>query len=236
MSHHLFTIKSRNTKTGPIPVTTSDRNTCPNTCPLINAGCYASNSHLGVLWDKLTRTPVGKPFKHGRATITPQSFDHLITVVESLPAGQLWRHNQAGDLPHKNGTIDTKALRALTRANAGKRGFTYTHHIPTPINAKAIKRANDKGFTINLSANNPTHADTLAALKIAPIVTLLPAETHGQKTIKSPAGRTIVVCPATYRDDITCKSCELCQRQRQTIVGFPAHGATKTKASHIAKG
>ena len=31
--------------------------------------------------------------------------------------------------------------------------------------------------------------------------------------------------PATQRDDVSCATCQLCQRPRDTIVGFPAHGS-----------
>jgi len=50
----------------------------------------------------------------------------------------------------------------------------------------------------------------------------------------TPAGRKVVVCPATIRDDVSCASCQLCQRQRDFIIGFPAHGTSKKKASAIA--
>ena len=40
----------------------------------------------------------------------------------------------------------------------------------------------------------------------------------------TPAGRRIAICPATY-SDATCKSCGVCARVRDTVIGFPAHGA-----------
>ncbi len=80
--------------------------------------------------------------------------------------------------------------------------------------------------------NSPAHADTLADLGIAPVVTVLPDTVQGNAELHTPAGRRIVVCPATYRDDVTCASCQLCQRaNRTTIVGFPAHGQSRAKAS-----
>jgi hypothetical protein len=158
-----------------------------------------------------------------------------------LPAGTLWRHNQAGDLPGKGDRIDRRALHALVKANRGRRGFTYTHK---PIdgrhstaNTVAIAAANEAGFTINLSADNLAEADTLADAGIGPVVVVLPAEVHGNINVKTPAGRRVTVCPATYRDDVACIDCQLCQRQqRKTIVGFPAHGTAKRKASPIAAG
>jgi hypothetical protein len=44
---------------------------------------------------------------------------------------------------------------------------------------------------------------------------------------RTPAGRRVVVCPATQRDDVSCDTCQLCARQRDAIVGFPAHGTRK---------
>jgi hypothetical protein len=57
------------------------------------------------------------------------------------------------------------------------------------------------------------------------VVVVLPSTTTANTT--TPKGRTVVVCPATIRDDISCASCQLCQRQRSVIVGFPAHGTRK---------
>ena len=84
----------------------------------------------------------------------------------------------AGDLISDGVTIDAKKLRQLAEANKGKRGFTYTHHdiFNNPANKKAIRAANAAGFTVNLSGNNPSHADQLADENAGPVVTLLPVE------------------------------------------------------------
>lgn len=47
-------------------------------------------------------------------------------------------------------------------------------------NRAAVAAANAAGFTVNLSGNNVAHADALAALAIAPVVTVLP-EAYGRK-------------------------------------------------------
>ena len=227
MNFHM-TLESRNEKTGPIPVSTTSYDTCPNVCPLKGNGCYAGGGPLGMHW---------KAVSEGKRGTT---FGAFLAEVAALPEGQLWRHNQAGDLPGHGDDIDVFALTDLVNANRGKRGFTYTHKPVTGgniINRNAVAAANRDGFTVNLSANSPAHADELASLGIAPVVTVLSADIDGAatKTLRTPAGRTITVCPATYRDDVTCASCVLCQRQkRKTIVGFPAHGASKRKASAIA--
>jgi hypothetical protein len=160
-------------------------------------------------------------------------FADFCDKIAALPDGQLWRHNQAGDLPGNGLDIDGAALGDLVKANNGRRGFTYTHYNPaTGRNSAYIKGANDWGFTINLSANTPAHADDLAALGLGPVVTVLPIDQRENTT--TPGGRKIVVCPATIREDISCASCKLCAiSNRAAIIGFPAHGTQAKKAARV---
>jgi len=226
MNIHVTAV-SGNRKTGPIPVTTSSAATCPTACPFNNAnegGCYATGGPLALHWRKVTSGERGTDNAAFCAT------------VASMKDGQLWRHNQAGDLQGDGETIDAVALAALVTANSGKRGFTYTHYDceNNERNRLAVELANFAGFTVNLSANDLQHADRLAALEIGPVVVVL--DSAQRQNLATPAGRTVVVCPATIRDDVTCESCQMCQRQRSAIIGFPAHGASKRKASNVAAG
>ena len=50
---HLSRI-STNVKTGPIPVSTGSRATCPDTCPFKANGCYADNHGLNFHWNAVT--------------------------------------------------------------------------------------------------------------------------------------------------------------------------------------
>lgn len=235
-----FTRVSRNVKVGPIPVSTTAANTCPPSCPLFAGGCYAKGGPLGIMWSALSRAIPGKAYDLPRGA-KGQSLDWqgFVAAVAALPLGQLWRHNQAGDLPGVGDSVDAKALEALATANTGRRGFTYSHKpVVGPhgkANGKAIAEANAAGFTVNLSADNLTEADQLADTGIGPVVVVLPDTVSGNAKLATPSGRRVSVCPATYRDDVTCSTCQLCQRQnRATIVGFPAHGASKRKASAVA--
>lgn len=216
-----LTTKSQNEKVGPIPVSTTSAHTCPDSCPLKAGGCYAKGGPLSIFWRKVTEGKVGTDW-------------HTFTAkVAALPEGQLWRHNQAGDLPGEADAIDGEALAELVAANRGRRGFTYTHKPMTETNAAAVAAANDGGFTVNLSANSPHHADELAALGVGPVVTVLPID--APEHTATPAGRPIVVCPAVTGKAANCAACGLCQRvNRKVIVGFPAHGYAKNKAAAIA--
>ena len=208
MQVHL-TLKSANVKTGPIPVSTTEKESCPSDCSM-RGECYAASGPLALHWSAVSDKKRGT------------GWDEFCDAIGALPAGQLWRHNQAGDLPQQNGTIDPVKLGQLVAANIGKRGFTYSHH-RDGASLSWIKTANEWGFTVNLSANDLNDADYLADQNAGPVVVVLPSTQN--ENLKTPAGRPVVVCPATQRDDVSCATCQLCQRQRAAIVGFPAHGS-----------
>ncbi len=223
-----LTRSSSNTKLGPIPASTSPASTCPDSCPLKNKGCYVVGP-IKWHWDKVSRGERGS------------AWEVFLDELRSLPRGQLWRHNQAGDLPGDNEEILPEFLKDLVNANQGRKGFTYTHKPvlseqagPVESNRAAIKEANAQGFTINLSANGLNHADKLAALGIGPVCTILPDQNPVNRV--TPQGRKVVICPAQTRDNTTCASCGLCQRtDRSVIVGFMPHGAQQKKALAIAR-
>jgi hypothetical protein len=229
-----LTLSSSNVKTGPIPVSTSGRSTCPDACPLKKSnggkGCYGEGGPLSWHWSAVDRADRGA------------TFDGLCDAIAGLPVGQVWRHNQVGDLPGDNNHVNGALLGKLARANRGRRGFTYTHKPvldeqsgPVENNRKAIAAANRDGFVVNLSANGLAHADKLAALNIGPVVTILP-DSLGLNT-KTPEGRRVVVCPAQVRKNVTCATCQLCSRgDRSVIVGFIPHGASKKHVAKMAEG
>lgn len=218
------TFKSNNRKVGKIPVTTTSATTCPDKCEFKKNGCYADGGPLAIHWKKVTDGERG------------DTWSGFITTVKSFKDGQLWRHNQAGDLAGDGKRLDADANDQLADANTGKRGFTYTHYpvLTDKHNARVVKRMNEKGFVVNLSGNNLAHADALYDLDIAPVTTVLP-ETQTTNTT-TPKGRKVIVCPAMIRDNVSCATCQLCARNREAIIGFPAHGSSKRKADKVANG
>ena len=175
-----LTPKSQNEKTGEITVSTSTKDWCPDSCPLKEAGCYAKHGHTGMHWRKVSGGERGT------------DWNGFVSKVESMPENTgIWRHDVAGDLPAENGIIDSGMMQSLIRANRGKGGFTYTHHNPVD-NAGIIAESNANGFTVNLSADTTTKADTYVELGIAPVVTLLP--TDSAKVTFTPKGRKVVRC------------------------------------------
>jgi hypothetical protein len=210
----LFTQVSQNAKTGPIPVTITEKASCWTGCALYEKGCYAFYGALGHFWSGVSEGTRGG------------SWDELCAKVAALPKRTLWRYAQAGDLPGIDDAIDAELLWRLVIANRGKRVIAFTHKPMLPDTAIAARNkcviavANAAGFTINLSANNPAEADALADLAIGPVVTILAhdyarrAVRHRAKArpdewaetiaewrdriaplpVRTPAGRRIAIC------------------------------------------
>lgn len=220
MTNIALTLKSANVKTGPIPVSITGADSCPDSCPFSGGGCYAKGGPLAIHWRKVTAGDRGIEWKH------------FLGLVKMFKQDQLWRHNAAGDLLGAGETIDPVALGELVAANQGKRGFTYTHKTNHADNFQWIKAANDWGFTVNLSANDLEHADQLADTRAGPVVTVLPINGPTKQT--TPKGRTVITCPATYLENVNCESCKLCAvSDRKTIIGFPAHGNARAKVQKV---
>lgn len=223
MRVHL-TLKSSNSKTGPIPVSTTEKASCPDRCSFKKGGCYALDYHLNMHWEKVSQGLRGTDW---------QGF---VSQVSKFKPGQLWRHNQAGDLPSNNGKIINWAkLYDLINANKGKRGFTYTHYSYKGFNGSLIKLSNEQGFTINTSTESLEDALDSFKRGFPTTVVLNDTKYKGFKTFQY-QGATVAICPAQINDNVTCATCALCQKaERKVIVGFLAHGASKKKVINILK-
>jgi hypothetical protein len=208
MKYH-YTQKSFNAKLGPIPATMTSQDSCPASCPLrAGGGCYAETGPLSWIWRKLPSLALSDLYAH----------------IRTLPAGQPWRHNQAGDLPGDTVTLDREACTGLRDSASHTRGWTYTHYAPAGKNRVTIRQMNAKpGLTVNLSADDMGEADEFAALGIAPVVVTVSRDHPARST--TPAGHTVVVCPAQKSAGTTCAKCLLCaRRDRKVIIAFRAHG------------
>jgi hypothetical protein len=248
-----FIAGSQNAKTGPIPASIVERASCWPGCALYENGCYAETGALALHWNRVSRGMRGG------------SWSEFCAKIAALRPGRLWRYAQAGDLPGYGAAIDGELLNELVAANTGKNAIAFTHKPvldgnPVAVeNRRLVATAVEAGFTVNLSADNAAHADRLAELGIAPVVTVL-ARAYARKPVRhrfkrrrdewaetisewrdrtaslpryTPAGRRIAICPATY-SDATCKTCGACAHVRDAVIGFPAHGAWRQVEAAMA--
>lgn len=218
-----FTRTSGNRKTGPIAVSMTSRNSCPDSCALKANGCYAESGMVRLHWQKLDQQTAG------------YDLAQFVGLISSLPTGAAFRHNVAGDIP------DLHHLMCISKAAQSRNleGWTYTHNHSDEAMRNGIAYVNTKqGLTVNLSANSPKHADELLALTIGPVVTVVSPDTwKDDKPIsKTSKGNTIVRCPAEYIEGMDCDKCRLCAvSTRRGIVGFTAHGVAKRKVIALVK-
>jgi len=219
LKFHL-TAKSQNRKLGPIPASTSSRETCPASCPFAKqngGGCFADGGPQAIHWAAVTAGKRG------------DDYFTFLDKIAALPKGQLWRMNVSGDLQNPNSVLGRRALVQLTEANRGKRGFTYSHHPLKPAVVQAFKAATANGFTVNASCQSETEADAAVANGLRAVMVVRKAESR--RFWQSQGGNKVVVCPAAYREGQNCKTCQLCHaRPQDVIIAFPAHGASYRKA------
>src|ERR1700746_3205326 len=248
-----FIAVSQNAKTGPIPASIVERASCWPGCALYENGCYAEAGALAVHWNRVSRGLAGA------------CWSKFCAKVAALRPGRLWRYAQAGDLAASGPGVASTLFEELVAANTGKNVIAFTHKPvlgddPVAVeNRRLIAAAIKAGFTVNFSADNSAHADRLAEVGIAPIVTVL-ARAYARKAVRhrfkrrrdewaetisewrdriaslpkyTPAGRRIAVCPATY-SDATCKTCGACAHTRDAVIGFPAHGAWRQVEAAVA--
>jgi hypothetical protein len=221
MTQVALTLGSKNSKTGNIPVSTSERATCPTTCPFYNKGCYAKYGPQNIHWNKVSRAERGFDWQE------------FVKQIARLPKNQLWRHNASGDLPHNEGNIDYIKLRKLIDANRGRRGYTYTHHVLNEHNRISIENANARGFTINASTESVEVADKVMTEHGIPAVAVVPSD-KTDRFYKTESGRKVITCPATIHDNVNCATCGLCAvADREFIIAFPAHGSAKKTVNEI---
>lgn len=236
MRFHL-TEASKNQKTGPIPVVTISKETCPDSCPLKNGGgCYAEHGPVALHWRKVTEKLRGV------------RFDEFLRRVRQLPHG-VWRYGQAGDLPGVGDNIDREKLNQLSVANRHRPVIAFTHKPINKENREAIFEAEKNGFHINASADSLPEADDLLDQGVS-VVSVI-SKDYARKSHKgdytetltefrqrtkslpktTPKGTRLAICPATYLET-TCQKCMICssRRKKNVVVGFPAHG---TKSSTI---
>jgi len=220
-----LTVKSANKKTGAIPVSKTERDSCPVSCPFYRDGCYGEYGPLAWHWKKMDQN------QNANGSPIDTEWDSFLEKIKELPSGQIWRHNEVGDLPsgETSEDINFDLLKEIVSANEGLRGFTYTHKHVEKKNLPFIKFANDNGFTVNLSANNVDHADELVSHDVGPVTVVVPLDVT--ENFKTPAGNKVVICP-NVTHDVSCKDCALCAvSTRKTIVAFPAHGVKKKSVS-----
>ena len=207
-----FVRKSRKTKTGPIAVTTTEEKSCPPSCSLkfvvVDGAkklgpCYANFGPTAQRWREIN------DFQ--------DNWTYVMGQIAALPNNDLWRHNQAGDLPGDGELIDKPKLRQLVKANRGKRGFTYSHKHSYAKQRAQIRWANDNGFTVNLSADNLDHAYKLSSYEVGPVCVTLPHDFDGTKQTRHKADPFVFVPLSIWTQTARTASCAKNKAEKSSL-------------------
>lgn len=198
--------KSADAKVGPVMVSYSPLETCPDSCGFKSGGCYA--------WELFYLRILGEKIGDGRLKVR--------TLKEAMgkrkPEGRIARHRVAGDIV---GDVPETIAEIKMIEAAGLTNIGYTHHWRAE-EAQPLKEY------FRASCNTVEEAEEAISMGWAVTVAV-----HGESVPKSLplAGQKAFLCPARKgvegKKDINCDSCRLCrvdERTKNKIVMFETHG------------
>lgn len=229
MTMYYFIRKSGNKKTGNIPVTYTEKRSCPNTCLHYKTTCFAGLGKTNMGW---SRTDIPKVYKNKNAS--GLTIAELSGYIKTTKMGSVFRHNIGGDLPGLGNRLNTRELKTIIHAceERNLKGFCYTHK-KTPSQIAFYQKIQSSNFVINLSADSIKEVDKLWSTGL-PIVVTLPSD--APNVTVTPDGNRIIACPAE-RYNVTCGGTKdtmacggeggpLCTRANRTYaIGFRAHAS-----------
>lgn len=92
---------------------------------------------------------------------------------------------------------------------------------------RKLKR-NPFPFILNASCETPKDIEQAVARGFEATIVVNEGDSLLGQTV---AGKKIIQCPQEYLSGVTCESCGLCSRVRNSVVAFVVHGPQKNKAS-----
>lgn len=208
---------SANRKTGPVAATYAAQGSCPVTCPLRGAGCYAEDGNAAIITRGINTASVG---------MTP---DEIATAeadaIDGLTSRGDLRLHVVGDCRTNHGaaTVATAVGRYLDRARCDAEAWTYTHAFLT------VERANWGPVSVLASCHSFHEAEIAMAHGYAACVIVDRFTTESWWTEDTPAGRIkVVACPYQTKG-VQCIKCRLCMDadrllESRNVIAFEAHG------------
>jgi hypothetical protein len=205
---------SGNTKTGPVAATSVSQASCPTSCPLLGAGCYAE--YVGM-----------QPFTTRRLNSNPVTDALKIAKIEAdlidrLPGTRDLRVHVVGDCGDNAaaaGLVGSAMVRYERRG--GFRSWTYTH------SWKKVPFSAWNGARVMASVH--CGADVAAAKAQGYMATAFAVpDRHASRKAYTVDGVKVVPCPAQLSSDIHCyvhgsrsRSCGICKGPAVTVAFQP---------------
>lgn len=205
--------------------TYAQQSTCPPTCPLLGAGCYAEQGPGAFTTWRLNRAKVKTPAQVAQVEAN---------AIAQLSAWRRLRVHVVGDCrtPAAARIIGAAMVRYIRRH--GRAAWTYTHAW------RQVTRADWKGAAVLASCETPAQARQATA-RGYPVALLVPE--HASRQTYRYHGLSVLPCPAQFKTNdargTTCERCQICAdpdqlRRRGLVLGFrPDSQTTAAIRQHL---
>jgi hypothetical protein len=207
----LWTSRSNNRKTGNVPnawigLSREEAEDSCSGCSMLDKGCYAH--HGSVLIGSMSVTRAAKK--------NPEGYTLQTALKERHKKAKMVRVTALGDIGRGGKELADTIVDTVRETGLALVG--YTHHWREQDVADSWKGR------LMASCEDLSDADLAAdaGWRAAAVVM-----SDHPRVSKTPAGRTVIVCPAQLKDDysVTCNSCRLCNASaRGPVIAFRAHG------------
>jgi hypothetical protein len=201
---------SRNKKTGPVAATYAAQSSCPQSCPMLGAGCYAERGRVALVH---RRFGTAKPVEVARAEA------ESIRSLRPLPGLPLRLH-VVGDCPDDESAQIVSAAAASYERSGGGRAWTYSHAW------RSVARASWGRVSVLASLHSADEGRDAIGRGYAPalVVEAFP----GGHSSWIEAGIRWIACPEQRTGRRDCASCRLCfdadgLRKRGQGIAFAKH-------------
>ena len=220
MKKATFVELSKNSKTGNVAATYVSQDTCPDSCALKKAGCYAEKGHTAFTTNRLNRAGEMDPEKISmqeaslirRAAIKvakqKEKQERTGRVAKKDMVGRLLRLHVVGDFPTQKALDFVDESCGLWKENGGGQPWSYTH------NWKALQPA--ENISLLASVDNLAEGVDALAKGFAPAGVVDTFETEKAHKIN---GVRWVPCPQQTGKAADCVACGLCMNADRLAKG-----------------
>lgn len=197
--------KSKNAKTGEVSATYASQSSCPRSCPLMGAGCYAESGPCNMTTQRLNRSPVQSPIEVALEEAA---------AIRTLSGKRPLRVHVVGDCRTNEAAIHVS--RAM--ADYPNASWTYTH----AWRDVDVESWNGQHVTASCETFEAVEEAYAKGYKSTAIV------------LAEPDSRAIM-CPQQTKgvQCVDCKLCWTEHAKRP--IGFIVHGAGAKKAREAIK-
>lgn len=185
----LWTVESRNRKTGNIPqgIIGADRGetlaSCRG-CQLLGNGCYAWRGNVNCASGSVQRR---------------RTDPTIGAVLKTRPDARAVRIGMIGDPARAHRPTIRRAIDVIR--SSGKAVLAYSHH---------WRRSRSSWARTAWMASCETLADADVAIRQGWRPTAIVDAATATPTVETPDGHTLAVCPAQRVDGVQCASCRMC--------------------------